>query len=698
MILAIGILATPATADAPPNQIEEIEVIARRLDSARQAIQPGLGANQFQFDRDSLVRSPKGLDLAFDKVLLRAPGVTQDSGGEVHIRNEHGNAQYRINGILLPQGSDSFSSAIDTAIARKIVLLTGALPAQYGWNTAGVVDITTASDAFEAQNEIGIRGGTHDHREVRGQTSGNADGVNYFVTTRYLENAQGIENPTSARQSIHNDTRQFRGFGYFSKILSDHLRLSAILGAYDGTFEIPNVPGVVPAYDYLGRTGFDSRTLDQRQRESSYFGIVSVQGSYGAYDFLLAPYLRTSQTRFLPDVAGDLILNGGADRTKAQNHTAGFQFDSSYRLNGDHTLRFGAMAQLAFTRAQFSSLTFPADDDGQQASNAPLAISDTAKKTGTVYGLYVQDEWGLRDDLTLNFGARFDQLNSYARASQISPRISLTYHLTDAADFHIGYARNFTLPEQEATTRAIRLFVGTVRAPETLLNDPAKPEREHNFDAGFTYDFGHGLTMGLDGYYKIKRDLLDEGQFGESTVNSPFNYAKGNVYGVELSSGFERGGFSAYGNIAYGREVGRGINSNQITFDLDEFNYIAQHYILTDHSQTWTGSGGLAWQFDHDRGTVTFSGDFLFGSGLRKSPETGELPPNGAHLPAYTQINFGIAQRFKSAGILDGTTISVDIENAFDAVYKIRDGSGVGLGASQFGPRQAIYFSLSRRF
>jgi len=75
-------------------------------------------------------------------------------------------------------------------------------------------------------------------------------------------------------------------------------------------------------------------------------------------------------------------------------------------------------------------------------------------------------------------------------------------------------------------------------------------------------------------------------------ANSPFNYAKGNVYGIEVSSSFERGSFSAYGNLAYGREVGRNINSGQITFGIEELNYIANHYILTDHSQTLTGSGG----------------------------------------------------------------------------------------------------------
>jgi hypothetical protein len=41
-----------------------------------------------------------------DKVFLQLPGVSQDSiaSGSFHIRNEHENVQYRINGVFLPPG------------------------------------------------------------------------------------------------------------------------------------------------------------------------------------------------------------------------------------------------------------------------------------------------------------------------------------------------------------------------------------------------------------------------------------------------------------------------------------------------------------------------------------------------------------------------------------------------------------------
>ena len=71
------------------------------------------------------------------------PGVAQDSFGQIHVRGEHANVQFRINGVQLPEGLSVFGQALETRFANSISLLTGALPAQYGFQTAGVLDIQT---------------------------------------------------------------------------------------------------------------------------------------------------------------------------------------------------------------------------------------------------------------------------------------------------------------------------------------------------------------------------------------------------------------------------------------------------------------------------------------------------------------------------------------------------------------------------
>ena len=43
-----------------------------------------------------------------------------------------------------------------------------------------------------------------------------------------------------------------------------------------------------------------------------------------------------------------------------------------------------------------------------------------------------------------------------------------------------------------------------------------------------------------------------------------------------------------------------------------------------------------------------------------------------------------------------GLTLRADVINLFDKKYEIRDGTGVGVGAPQFGPRRGLFFGLSK--
>src|SRR6202030_1369735 len=111
---------------------------------------------------------PQGTDGSINKVLLQAPGVSQDSAasGEIHVRNEHGNVQYRINGIILPDGISGFGHVLDTSFASSLALITGALPAQFGLRTAGIVDIQTKSGAFDNTGHVSVYGGSRETRST----------------------------------------------------------------------------------------------------------------------------------------------------------------------------------------------------------------------------------------------------------------------------------------------------------------------------------------------------------------------------------------------------------------------------------------------------------------------------------------------------------------------------------------------------
>jgi len=699
---AAPVAAANAASDATP---KDIVVTAQKLDAARDAILPALGASDYSLDRDLLQKQPGGIDRSLVQVLVHAPGVTLDSYGAVHVRNEHANLQYRLNGVIVPESISGFGATFDPRIADSIDLITGTLPAQYGYRTSGVVSLKTRSGSFDNGGDVGFYGGSRGTLLPSASLHGASGNLNYFVSGSYQENDLGVENPIATRDAIHDHTRQYRLFGYVSDILSDTSRLTAFGGTSIGYFQIPNNPGQGGQgpgglnWNLNGVSDFDSAKLDQNQREITHYGVLAYQYAGGAFNLQVAPFIRYSQTRFTPDPqGGDLILAGVADTSRLSSLTAGVQADGSYKLSDGHMLRFGLFFQNERTRSLVNSRVFPVDGDGNQTSLSPLTIVDRGGRNGQLYGVYLQDEWSLTPTLTLNYGARFDAVRAYTDEQQVSPRVNMVWKPSEGTTFHIGYARNFTPPPQELIAApTLALFAGTTKATEITTADPVRAEREHYFDGGVEQVVLPGFKIGLDAYYKIKRNLLDEGQFGPSLVLSPFNYAKGYAWGVELSTNYTHGAVDLYANVARGEEKGRDIISSQYFFAPDELAYIATHSIFTDHSQRWTASGGGSVTIHDGIGTFVPTVDFLYGDGLRADDPAG-IVPNGGKLPSYVTANFGVAQNFDGPGVLKGLSVRLDVTNIFDKTYLIRDGSGVGVGAPQYGARRGVFAGIRKSF
>jgi len=197
----------------------------------------------------------------------------------------------------------------------------------------------------------------------------------------------------------------------------------------------------------------------------------------------------------------------------------------------------------------------------------------------------------------------------------------------------------------------------------------------------------NGAEVGLDSFFKASHDLIDEGQFVAPIILTPFNYQTGRQYGGELTFNYRTTDFTGYVNAAYERADGRNIITSQFQFSPADLAYIANNYIPLDHQQIGTVSAGASYNWDD----VLFSTDLLFGTGLRREGAT----PNGDHVPAYTTINLGVSHAFDLGGF-KGVTARFDIINAFDEEYEIRDGTGVGVGAPQFGARRGFFVGLSK--
>ncbi|MGN6789202.1 MAG: TonB-dependent receptor [Rhodanobacteraceae bacterium] len=687
---ASGQSSAPSQTDAPLT-LDTVQVNAR-LDRARNALSPDTGTSRTVFDRKAIRQLPQGEDTPLNQVLLQAPGVVQDSFGQLHVRGDHANLQYRIDGVIIPESISGFGQALDTRAIQSLTFLTGALPAQYGYRTAGVVEIETKSGAQLGNGgNVNLYAGSFGTFNPGFEVHGNQGRWSYYLTANFLESDIGIQNPTPARNAIHDHTDQFKSFGYLSYLIDDNTRAGFYFGTADNRFRIPNNPGQSPQFVYGDISDFDSSKLDEAQREVTRFGVFNLQGHLTGLDtdYRIALGQRFSSVAFRPDLVGDLMFNGVASTVRRGDRAITLQADLSTPLGDSHLLRYGFYAENEDAASNNDSWVFPADADGAQTSTMPFRVIDNHFQRAHTLGAYVQDQWQVADDLVVNYGVRADRYRAWLKEGQVSPRVGLVWNATATTTVHAGYARYFTPPDTELIApEDIALYAGTTNELPNDRTGPVKAERSDYYDVGVSQKLGPHLTIGLDSYYRRVDYLQDEGQFGAALVFSPFNYARGRARGIELSINYDNGPLSAYFNLAQSRAMGKGIISGQYNFDEDELDYIDAHWVHLDHDQKLAASGGLSYAVD---AATRVGADFLYGSGLRRDFA------NTASLPSYFQLNLSLEHGFRLPGFgkLDARLVLI---NALDRVYELRDGSGIGVGAPQYGPRRGLYLGLSKDF
>ena len=687
-----------------PVQMQEVTVVGQ-LDQARQQIVPSIGATVYTIDQQDIEDLSQGENVPFSKLVLRLPGVSQDSAasGSFHVRDDHANVQYRIDDVLIPESITSFGSQFDTRFAQSVTLITGALPAEYGFRQAGVLDIQTKNGAVNPGGDVDLYGGSYGTIHPSFEYGGSQGKWNYYFSGGYLQTTQGIENSTSSYNPVHDNSDQYRGFAYLSYIIDDTSRISLIAGEAYNQYQIPNNPNQTPAlqangtpYTIPGVSSFNSEDLNENQREQNSFEVLAYQKTIDDFSFQLSLFNSYSAANFSPDPnGGDLFFNGESGSLNRSVMSNGTQFDASYVINDAHTIRGGWQLNAQGAAQTADTTVIPIDAAGNQ-SGAPETFDDSDYITAYSYGFYLQDEWKITKEFTLNYGGRMDfYQSSLIRQNQLSPRINATYVIDSATTIHGGYASYFTPPPLENIPQGTTTqFAGTTgQATPGVPDGPVESERANYYDLGITHKFTPQYQVGLDGYYKQATNLIDDGQFGTAPILSAFNYAKGQICGIELSQNYTQGGFSAYANLAVEEGLGERVNSAQgVLFNAADFNYINDHYIYLDHSQTFTGSAGLTYRITQTE--TTPYAEMICGSGLRSDTDT---IPNGASVPAYDTINMGFSQGFKWAG-MPNLTARLDVLNVGDQIYQIRSGSGVGVFAPQYGQRRSVFAGVTYSF
>src|SRR5450631_1029027 len=96
--------ASAASSTAAAQSLAPVQITARRFKEARIDLVPKVGTTVYTIDQGLIGTLGQGDATPFTEVLQRLPGVAKDSkaSGSLHVRDDHGNVQYRIDGVQLP--------------------------------------------------------------------------------------------------------------------------------------------------------------------------------------------------------------------------------------------------------------------------------------------------------------------------------------------------------------------------------------------------------------------------------------------------------------------------------------------------------------------------------------------------------------------------------------------------------------------
>jgi len=654
------------------------------------------GTADYRLGPQDIQGLPNGDQTPITDVLTQLPSVAADQNQQIHIRNMEGpQFQFQVNGFLVPLDINTnppFLTMLNAMFIQQLDLRVGVLPARYGLAAGGVVDMQSKdgckAPAGASGGEFSVEGGQRETLSPSIEYAACDGALSSYISARETWSNTAFSSATPGPTPIHDQGRTQQALGFWSYALEPQTHLTLLLSATRSDNQLPNAPGLAPAFELAGVSNIPSSSqIDSRLNFRDYLAMAGIHTTTGSgVELQLGYKAHFISQSFNPDPTGELIYQGVASQATHEDHDNTLQGDLRFQ-SGDHTLGAGFYIGDYQVQNHDNSLVFPADTDGDQTSNVPVTVLTGSSASNVVSSLYVSDLWRLSDTLSLDLGLRGDDMTGYTHAQQLSPRINLLYRPDSETAFHLGFARYLQVPSFlgiAPTTQAA--FANTTAAGPPGLTLPLA-EQDSEFDAGVVVHPIPALTLSLDNYYQRTDHYLDTGQFGVVPIFAPFNYDHGYIWGSELGARYGVRGFSAYGSFTVGNNWQKGVATGQFNFDPDELAYINAHAILLDHQPKFGGAAGLSYAFH----PYALSLDSSYSSGLATGFADTQTLPQTFQVNASAERTFTLAHRLP-------LSLRLTVLNVLDRINEIRSAEGIGIFQAAYGPRRTLLATLSVRF
>ena len=720
--------------------LTETQDIALEIVAPLLLIKPNSSSETYSVSRRDIESLPRGNNLALQDALLTIPGAAYGSLKQVHIRQDHANLQFRIDGVPIPDTITSqFSDLLSPRVWERADVTLGGMEAQYGNRTAAVIDITSKSGTKPGFGSIGVFGGSNETVMPSFEYGGTVgERFRFYVMNNYQTTNRAIDPPTLGQSIFHGHGELNQTFLRGDYQVNNRNNVTWLLLNSVGVSQIPTQPGQTPNDEIVGLIrdhtdpGFmpaPSEEIDENQEEQNQYSHLVWRHDMDAKQFVsVAGYFRHSRATFTTDPYHVLAYTSDDAEPFSAGHqdrwayAGGVRLDYTHALNTRHLIKAGFQIDrtrtrnknrlFAFLRGEADELDIHDDHDDHdmhddhddhdmhddhdehghghgEPEGGVINRNGNRRITGYREEFWIQDQYTPNDQWTINLGLRLDNIHGYVEAFQASPRVGVTYAPNKRHAFRAFYGRLFTPPNLEALPFQALNLEGTTAEPENSTNVKTKPERSHYFEIGSTHALGKRTVIQLTGYYKYNTNMADAHQFNTTPMLNYFAFERGWQRGIDFSLKSKlTDTLTARGNVAWGQCKGFGLQSGHSLLHEHELEDVeSSGGVFCDHSQTITSSAVVTYRpFTN----TTLTAQMLFGSGLR-STEPGQKT-NSGHADSNTTYNLSLTQVLPFAK-KQKLLLAVDVVNLFDQHELLNIGEqSIGLGVSHANMPRSIFF------
>ena len=598
-------------------------------------------------------------------------GAARAPTGEVHIRGQHAEYTYYVDGVPVPSGiSGSLNELFDPQVVNQIDFQTGGWDAEYGNKNAAVVNVNTRIPTGGAHVDASSYGGSFGANGQALNASTNAGKWGFFFSgarqsTDMRREPLVFDSLHNKVENFHNDGTDIFGFAKVQYVPSERDVVNLDVSRSRTRFAVPfdSADGVIDDHQQdvngfinLGwRHRFDESAPGEGRSSELFTGAFFRDGS-----LTYTPGLTDAASFMFPGDPTPYIIQ--EDRNF---RTTGLKLD--YTLQPHHGLQFKTGVLASFTRGHedFSSV----DNSGNPgpASNSDLKGSDV--------GVYAQTAIAPSDKWELRTGVRFDNHNApfAGNKNQVSPRAKLSFFPDPANTFWVYYGRLF-LPTNVEDLRAI-----TSTAQGGVAAEPTIPERDHFYEVGYVHRFPIGVVTKLSAYHKRSSPGIDDATIPGTAILTSVNIGQVRITGIELVAEVRpRGPVTGYANVALNHAYGfDGVSGGFFPPSTDSTPFDL------DHDQRVSGVASIVY---------SAHGFYLSATGIYGSGLTNGNPPDSTYGTGLFDFNKSIKvdpNFIMSASVgytfaLGGAVLrpQLYLDNLFDSKYALKGPffSGASLG------------------